>query len=111
MKNDLVRVFGRYEKSGFEAKAIDNKQEYKGGADNYLLVVKITDYNPGSKAARMFVGYGAGGVSLKIHYDLSANGANVLSKDDSVFSGIEWTRAARKLNENTAKAVTTKIKG
>jgi hypothetical protein len=112
MKRDLVRVFGRYAKSGIEAQLIEKKQEFKAGPDNYLLMMKITDYNPGSKAARIIVGYGAGGVSLKIHYDLSANGSSmILSQDDSVFSGREWLNAARKLNQNTAKAVTEKIKG
>ncbi len=109
MAPDLVRVFGRYEKSGYQAKLIEKHKDFAAGADNYLLTVKITDYNPGSKAARIVVGYGAGGVTLKIHYELS-NGANtILSKDDSVFSGREWINAARKLNENTAKAVTEKL--
>lgn len=111
MKRDLVRVFGRYAKAGFEAKLIEKRQEFKAKAGNYLLLVKITDYNPGSKAARIMVGYGAGGVSLKIHYDLSSNGSSmILSQDDSVFSGREWINAARKLNQNIAKAVTEKIK-
>ncbi len=111
MKRDLVRVFSRYAKAGFEAKSIEKRQEFTAASGNYLLMVKITDYNPGSKAARMVVGYGAGGVSLKIHYNLSANGSNmILSQDDSVFSGREWINAARKLNQNIAKAVTEKIK-
>jgi hypothetical protein len=110
MDNDLVRVFGRYAKAGYEAKLIEKRQDFTPQSGNYLLTVKIVDYNPGSKAARMIVGYGAGGVSLKIHYELFADGKNaILTKDDGVFSGIEWTRAARKLNENMAKAVAEKL--
>lgn len=110
MDDDLARVFGRYAKAGYEARLIEKRSDFTAKPNNYLLTVKITDYNPGSKAARIIVGYGAGGVSLKIHYELFANSGNaILTKDDGVFSGIEWMRAARKLNENMAKAVTEKI--
>jgi hypothetical protein len=109
---DLVRVFTRYAKSGYEAKLITKKEDFKPAPDEYLLIVKIAEYNPGSKAARMIVGFGAGGVKLKIHYDLSSNGKDPLvANDDSVYSGREWMNAARKLNENTAKAVTANIDG
>jgi len=112
MAPDLVRVFERYAKSGYTAKLITKKEDFKPGPDEYLLIVKITDYNPGSKAARMIVGFGAGGVKLAIHYDLSANGKETLmANDDSVYSGRDWFNAARKLNESTAKAVTTKLDG
>jgi hypothetical protein len=112
MSDDLVRVFARYAKSGYEAKLIEKRQDFKPQPDNYLLIVKIIKYKAGSKAARMVVGYGAGGVSLEIHYELIADGKNaILSNDDGVFSGREWINAARKLNENTAKAVTVKLSG
>jgi len=111
MEKDLVRVFDRYEKDGFQANLIEKRKDFKAQADSFLLNVKITEYKAGSKAARMIVGYGAGGVTLKIHYELLANGTkSILAQDDSVFSGREWMNAARKLNENTAKAITTKLK-
>jgi Domain of unknown function (DUF4410) len=110
MAPDLVRVFGRYEKSGFQAKLIEKRQNFNGQPGNYLLIVKITEYNAGSKAARIIVGYGAGGISLKIHYELLAEGTkSILSKDDSTYSGREWINAARKLNQNIAQAVTEKL--
>jgi hypothetical protein len=110
MDDDLVRVFGRYAKAGCQAKLIGKHKDFKPQPNNYLLTVKIIEYRAGSKAARMFVGYGAGGVSLKIHYELSADGKNaIIVKDDSVFSGREWISVARKLNENMAKAITEKI--
>jgi hypothetical protein len=112
MDNDLVRVFARYTKSGYQAKLIEKRKDFKPQLGKYLLTVKIIEYRAGSKAARMFVGYGAGGVSLKIHYELSADGKNaIIVKDDSVFSGREWISAARKLNENMAKAITEKLCG
>jgi hypothetical protein len=110
MDDDLVRVFSRYTKVGYQAKLIEKSKDFTPQANNYLLTVTIIEYRAGSKAARMFVGYGAGGVSLKIHYELFVDGKNaILAKDDGVFSGREWISAARKLNENMAKAVTEKL--
>ena len=111
MDKDLVRVFARYAKAGYQAKLIEKRQDFTPRPNNYLLTVKITDYNPGSRAARIVVGFGAGGVSIKIHYELLAEGTNsILSKDDSVYSGREWMVAGRKLNENMAKVVTGQLK-
>ncbi len=110
MAPDLVRVFGRYAKQGYTAELLEKRQEYKAKPGNYLLIVKITEYKPGSKAARMVVGYGAGGVTLKIHYELFDGSKSILANDDAVFSGREWINAARKLNEKTAKAVSEKLK-
>ncbi|MCX5694848.1 MAG: DUF4410 domain-containing protein [Candidatus Omnitrophica bacterium] len=110
MDNDLVRVFGRYSKDGYQAKLIENRKEFIPKPNTYLLTVKIIEYRPGSKAARIVVGFGAGGVTLKVHYELSANGTNaILTKDDSTYSGREWITAARKLNQNMAKVVTEKL--
>ena len=106
MDDDLVRVFARYVKSGYQAKLIKNRNDFTAQPDNYLLSVKITGSSAGSKAARIIVGFGAGGVSLKVHYELFANGKNTfLSKDDQTRSGREWINAARKLNQNIAEAV------
>ncbi len=110
MDDDLVRVFARYAKSGYQAKIIEKRKDFRPQSNNYLLTVKIIEYRAGSKAARMIVGYGAGGVSLKIHYELFADGKKaILASDDGVFSGREWISAARKLNEKMAKAVTEKL--
>ena len=112
MDKDLVRVFARYAKTGYQAKLIEKRQDFTPQPNNYLLSVKITEYRPGSRAARIVVGFGAGGVSIKIHYELLADGTNaILTKDDSVYSGREWMVAARKLNENIAKVITEKLKG
>ena len=112
MDNDLVRVFARYAKSGYQAKLIKSRGDFPSQPDNYLLSVKITGYSAGSKAARIIVGFGAGGVSLKVHYELLANGKNtLLSKDDQTRSGREWINAARKLNQNIAETVIKKLQG
>ena len=107
MKADLVRVFGRYAKAGISAKLADKKEDAQ---KSDLLMVKIVSYSAGSKAARMLVGYGAGGVKLDIHYELIVDGKSLMSKDDGVYSGRDWRNAARKLNENLAKAVSQELK-
>ena len=110
MHKDLVKVFARYTKTGYQAKLIEKHKDFTPQANNYLLTVKITEYRPGSKAARIVVGFGAGGVSIKIHYELFGEGANaILTKDDQIYSGREWMIAARKLNQNIAEAVTEKL--
>ena len=96
MDDDLVRVFDRYAKAGYQAKLIEKRKDFTPQPNNYLLTVKIIEYRAGSKAARMMVGYGAGGVRLNIHYELFAQGTNaILSKDDGVFSGREWINAMK----------------
>ncbi len=110
MEDDLVRVFTRSTKSVYQVNLIEKRADFKPLPDNYLLIVKIVKYHAGSKAARMIVGFGAGGVSLEIHYELFADGVNaILTNDDGVFSGREWVNAARKLNGNMAKAIVGKL--
>jgi hypothetical protein len=112
MDDDLVRVFARYTKAGYQAKLIEKREDFTPHPNTYLLTVKIIEYRAGSKAKRMIVGFGAGGVSLKIHYELFAEGANaILAKDDGIFSGREWLNAARKLNENMSATVIDKLGG
>ncbi|MGB5157013.1 DUF4410 domain-containing protein [Desulfobacterium sp. N47] len=106
MGNDLV---GMLNKAGYGANLIENRSQYKSGT--YLLKVTIVKYNAGSKAARIVVGFGAGAVSLDTRYELFAPSGNlVLSDEHGVGSSIEWTSCARKLNKQTLKAVTAKLK-
>lgn len=103
MERDLVRALT---KAGYAAKAIAKRAEFTAVADNYLLTVKIVRYNPGAKAARYVVGYGAGAASLDIHYELTgAKNDAVLSKDDGVGSSRDWQFCCRKLNQNMTQAI------
>ncbi|NOZ87514.1 MAG: DUF4410 domain-containing protein [Deltaproteobacteria bacterium] len=103
MENNIVQMAVN---AGFEARAINTREGFKPGQDKYLLIVKITDYNPGSKAARMLVGFGAGSASLSTHSDLYATLDNaLLSQNHQISSGRDWTFCVRALNEETLKAV------
>jgi len=108
MEKDLLKVLKK--RVGFDAKAIKSASEFKQGKDNYLLNVTIVKYNPGSAAARAWVGFGAGAASMDISYTLkSSQGKKVLSNSDGVGSGASWQRVARKLNENMAREVKLKV--
>jgi hypothetical protein len=108
MGGDAVRVFAG--RGGYKTQLITSKDKFTAGPDTLLLTVKIVKYNPGSKAARMIVGFGAGSCSLDIHYELHGAGKDpILSADDGVGSSVEWNRLARKLNENMLRAVNAKL--
>ena len=97
MENDLLRLLNR---AGYKAAPINKVSEYKGGNGTYLLQAKIVNYNPGSKAARMLVGFGAGSTSLDIHYKiLNGKKKQLVSKDDGVGSSRDWNYCARVLNQ------------
>jgi hypothetical protein len=106
MGKDLLRMLNR---AGYEASLIANRNQYAKGT--YLLKVTIVRYNPGSKAARIVVGFGAGAVSLDTRYELFAPGGNLLVSDEhGVGSSMDWTSCARKLNKQTVDAVSGKLK-
>ena len=105
MGKDLVTMLN---KAGYEAALIENSGQYKKGT--HLLKVTIVKYSAGSKAARMFVGYGAGSVGLDTKYELFAPAGNsILSDEHGVGSGRDWTFCARKLNKQTVDAVKGKL--
>jgi hypothetical protein len=98
MEPNLVRRLGDY---GFSAKQIQQESDFSREAESYLLKVKILDYNPGSTAARMTVGFGAGAASMNCRYELvDANDKVVLSWDDGCGTSSNWQRIPIKLNQN-----------
>jgi hypothetical protein len=107
MEQDMIRIFNR---AGYAATLLQSRDEFTPGPGKYLLSVSIVNYNPGSKAARIVVGFGAGAVSLDNHYDLYGEAtAPLLSYDDGVGSSRDWKNCARKLNENALKRVSQRL--
>lgn len=105
MDGDLTRLL---KKAGYDARTIKDESAFKGSG--YLLVVKIKSYNPGSKAARMFVGYGAGATSMNIRYDLKDGSGKAVQGDDlGVGSSRDWRNVVRKLGEQVTAAVKSKL--
>ncbi len=109
MEKDLPNILG---KAGYSARLIGSRSEYKPTAGAYLLTVKITSYNPGSKAARMLVGYGAGATSMNTHYELIGKGSKPIIADDTgVGSSADWTAVIRKIDVLTTNSITAKLSG
>lgn len=107
MQPDLERLLTD---AGYGVERLADAAAFQPGPNRYLVVVRITRYNPGSKAARMMVGWGAGALVLDTDYELHAGpGAVLLAEKSSVGSGRDWPQAARKTNQQVAKAVTNRL--
>lgn len=79
---------------GFKSIGLDDPNVFVPEAERYLVMVTISAYNAGSKAARYFVGGGVGAASLAIHYALFADGKAPIYEDDFVSSGgTSWANA------------------
>lgn len=105
MKRDLPRRLARY---GMDARMIDQRSAYNAAADGRdLLVIHYDSYNPGSSAARMVVGFGAGAAALDISLSLY-NGSNLRLewKDGRGTSG-HWSRIVNRLDEDMSKKLQT----
>ena len=101
---DLVNVLTR--RGGYEAKLIQKLDEFIASPNSYLLTSKIVDYNAGSKAARMIVGFGAGACSMDLHNELFGAGHKLIfAKNEHVASGRDWKYVARKHNEIILKEI------
>lgn len=101
MQPDLMNII---EGTGYDVVSVADPATATGPG-RYLLRVRITNYNAGSKAARMFVGFGAGSLQLDAHFELvDTKGAIAIAGDPSVGSGRDWKNGARKVNEQVVDA-------
>ena len=106
----VPNLMDQLKNAGYDAVLIEAADAFQPAADTYLLSIKLTNYNPGSKAARMVVGFGAGSCSLDLHYELKGQGdAPMLSKDHGRASSNDWDKIARELNRDILIAVTNKL--
>ncbi|HEX5658960.1 MAG TPA: DUF4410 domain-containing protein [Polyangiales bacterium] len=106
MENDLIAILA---KTGYAATRVADGNT-QAGPGRYVLKVTVKNYSAGSKAARMLVGFGAGGVVLDTHFELFGETPTPLViGDPSVGSGRDWTNAARKVNLQTVDAVNARL--
>lgn len=103
---------GLASKSGYRPMLIEASEDYEAKPGQYLIKVKIKRYNPGNKALRVVVGFGAGAVSMDTYYELYSDVPTpILSKEDGVgSSNPNWIVVPAKLNEKMLSEVTNKIK-
>jgi len=104
MDRDIVKNMKR---TGFNAILIKDIKEYKQNSSK-LLVIDVDNFNAGNRAARAFVGFGAGASSLDLNYALlDEKGAELLAWKDGVGSSKGGTYCAQTLNRNTITRITT----
>ncbi len=103
----VLEIFGD---NGVKAEKIASREVFDPAKTHYLLTIRMVNYNPGSKAARMLVGLGAGATSLDIHYELfSADKTQLLAKDHGRGSSRDWTYVCRTLGKDIFKDVDAAI--
>ena len=85
--------------AGYQARQIQDQAEFDPASGDYLLSVRVVRYNPGSKAARLIIGFGAGATSLDRSYELYGSASEpLLSKKQGVGSSNDWSAVVQKLN-------------
>jgi hypothetical protein len=107
MEPDLLAVL---RDSGYDAAVVSGAAQPVDG--QYTLKVQITEYNGGSKAARMFVGFGAGAARLESHFELiGPNGASYTQGSPGASTGrTSWQRVVRKVNQEIVAAVNVRLR-
>jgi len=104
MQPDLERMLTN---AGYVVVPQRDPAAFQPGPDRYLLLIHVLNYHAGSKAARMFVGMGAGALTLDTSNELySGPGQVVFRSTGAVGSSRDWNKAARKINEQIAREVT-----
>jgi hypothetical protein len=99
MDKDIIK---QLKKVGFNAKTINSQKDFKG--PGHLLIIEVVKFKPGNRAARAFVGFGAGGSSLDLQYKLlDSRGASLSTWEDGVGSSRGGTYCAQTLNRNVIK--------
>lgn len=103
MEPNLVRRLGDFK---FSAALIQKESDFKKQPGTYLLKVRITSYNPGSAAARILVGYGAGACSLDCEYELlDGEGKTLMKWTDGIGTSGDWRRLPIALNKRNGKKI------
>ena len=102
MDRDLLKIM---KQAGFQPVLIKDRQEYQPEMGK-LLVVDVDKFNAGNRAARAFVGFGAGAASLDLSYKLLDESGGPLSEwRDGVGSSLGGTYCAQTLNKRALDKV------
>ncbi len=96
--------------AGYATEIVPGKEAFTPAPGKYLLAVKIVNYNPGSKAARMLVGFGAGSGSLDVRYELMADPTQPIhAKEHGRASSRDWKPVCRRVNKDIVEDITNKL--
>lgn len=103
MERDLPRKLAR---QGIDMRLITSPSQNTGGPDEAsLLIIRYEAYNPGSSAARMWVGYGAGAASLDTSMTYCKGGKEIQSWKDGCGTSQHWSRVINTLDDHIAKKI------
>jgi hypothetical protein len=92
--------------NGVTATKIPSRDKFEPAEGRFLMTVVMKNYNPGSKAARIIVGMGAGATSLDLHCELFGAAKDPLwAKDLGRGSSRDWTYLCRTLGKDIFKEV------
>jgi len=102
MDRDLLKIF---REQGFQPQLLKEMGEYRTDQGK-LLIIDVERFNPGSRAARAFVGFGAGAASLDLGYKLlDERGALLAEWRDGAGSSKGPTYCAQTLNRRALAKV------
>ena len=102
LNSDLIKNF---EQSGFHVIVIKEMQAFEPEMGK-LLIIDVQRFNAGNRAARAFVGFGAGSASLALNYKLHDEKGALLSEwRDGVGSSKGATDCAKILNRKALENV------
>lgn len=105
MDRDIIKQLNR---AGYTAKLLKSRSDFSG--PGHLLIIDVDKFNPGNRAARAFVGFGAGASSLDLDYQLLDSQKKVVTQwKDGVGSSKGGTYCAQTLNRNTIKQLQIKL--
>lgn len=103
-------VLARLNASGYDVQKIDSKDEFVPEEDSFLLYMRIESYNPGSSAARILVGFGAGSCSLDMHYIVfDESSKKVMEWDDGIGTSGDWHRLTTSLDDKLVRKLDAEL--
>ena len=99
MERDIIKQLKR---AGFKAKLIKERKDFKGYG--HLLIIEVAKFKAGNRAARAFIGFGAGASSLDLKYNLlDSHGKSLTTWEDGAGSSRGGTYCAQTLNRHVIK--------
>jgi hypothetical protein len=99
MDRDIIKQLKR---AGFKAKLIKERKDFKGAG--HLLIIDVAKFKAGNRAARAFIGFGAGASSLDLKYNLlDSHGKSLATWKDGSGSSRGGTYCAQTLNRHVIK--------
>ncbi len=105
MDRDIIKQLTR---AGYSAKMVKSRDDFKG--PGHLMIIEVDKFNPGNRAARAFVGFGAGASSIDLDYKILDSQKKLVGQwKDGVGSSKGGTYCAQTLNRNAIKQLQIKL--